>query len=385
MSTAGNALPALESEDVAALVRAALDRPNATVTDVAVEACSEPVTNLMTASLMRVGGLLADDRGSTHWSLFVKTLQSAIHSPAFAQIPAEFHAQALAQFPWRAEGRVYRSSLARHLPAGLRMPAIHRVIDLDDTHMSIWMEDVPLLEADWDLDRYRRAARLLGRMAGRLPERRLPADVLAERKDLREYFFGRVTHAVLPALRDPATWNHPLLREAVDDRLHDDLPALAEAVPPLLDRLDELPRTLVHGDACPQNLLTATGEPDTLVAIDWTFVGVCAIGFDLGQLLAGRAESGDLDPAALASVHDAIFPEYVAGLRDENCAIDEDRVRLGYLGALLIRSGITSLPTELLAGVDTPELRRLFARRAHYARFLVDLGLDLARSLPSHT
>ncbi|TCN44593.1 hypothetical protein EV644_101270 [Kribbella orskensis] len=49
-----------------------------------------------------------------------------------------------------------------------------------------------------------------------------------------------------------------------------------------------------YGDACPQNLLVPADQPDGFVAIDWTASGLVAAGDDLGQLLIGRAHSGEL-------------------------------------------------------------------------------------------
>lgn len=162
----------------------------------------------------------------------------------------------------------------------------------------------------------------------------------------------------------------------VDDRLGHDLETLASRAPALLQRLDTLPRTLVHGDACPQNLLRPIGEPDTVVAIDWTFAGICSVGMDAGQLLAGHAESDDLHPVELPGLLRDIVAGYTAGLVQEDAGLDPDEVWFGVVANLVIRSAFTALPIEML---DRPpdDAASLFERRAGYARFLVDLGLSL--------
>jgi len=72
---------------------------------------------------------------------------------------------------------------------------------------------------------YPRVGRLLGRLAGRFPESpdaaRLPLPL--RHRDLRQYFFGRVSHGVLPALRGDAVWEHPLVAPVVDADLRRDL------------------------------------------------------------------------------------------------------------------------------------------------------------------
>ena len=58
--------------------------------------------------------------------------------------------------------------------------------------------------------------------------------------------------AGLPALDQDELWSHPLVAGAVDARLRADLRTLGGRVPELLDRMDDLPRALPHGDASPR-------------------------------------------------------------------------------------------------------------------------------------
>ncbi len=89
--------------------------------------------------------------------------------------------------------------------------------------------------------------------------------------------------------------------------------------------LESLPQSLAHGDACPQNLLADPREPRGLVAIDWGFVGMEPVGYDLGQLLVGRFESGEMAVSDLAPLSDLILDSYVAGLGDEGWTGDRQR------------------------------------------------------------
>ena len=72
---------------------------------------------------------------------------------------------------------------------------------------------------------------------------------------------------------------------------------------------------------------------------------------------------------------------YAAGLKDADTKVDLNLVRFGVVANLVIRSAFTALPVELLGEPPTDELRKLFARRAGYARFLTDLGIALASDL----
>jgi hypothetical protein len=187
-----------------------------------------------------------------------------------------------------------------------------------------------------------------------------------------------------PRLLDDRTWRHPLVVGTVDAALRADLRRLAGELSGILDRLDALPQAVPHGDASPQNLLVPKGSPDELVAIDISFQCPMAVGFDLGQLLIGLTHAGQLPVEALPSIHDALVPAFVAGMTAQGVAADPADVRCGYVGSLVARAALTSLPLELLetpgAGEPTGELAELFRQRAALTRFLVDLGLDLASS-----
>lgn len=75
-----------------------------------------------------------------------------------------------------------------------------------------------------------------------------------------------LTHVVLPALTEDGAWAHSLVRAVFDARLRRRLLAAADALPALLDELDDTPATTAHGDACTANLLAA-GDRDALVGL----------------------------------------------------------------------------------------------------------------------
>jgi hypothetical protein len=188
---------------------------------------------------------------------------------------------------------------------------------------------------------------------------------------------GLLTHRVFPQLNDEQLWAHPSMTGAADRQLHDDLLALSRRVPALLDTLARLPQSIGHGDACPQNLLVAKDTTDSFVAIDISWQTPEALGFDLGQLLIGRAHSGQLGVELLPALHDVLLLSYLSGLADEGHHPDPDAVRFGCDAALVIRSGFTALPLDELAqsaeSVDRTEL----SRRLALTRYITDLGLAL--------
>ena len=131
--------------------------------------------------------------------------------------------------------------------------------------------------------------------------------------------------------------------------------------------LDALPQALPHGDAGPQNLLV---RPDVVVAIDVSFQHPYAFGFDLGHLLVGLAHAGSVPVDGLPEIHEALVPAFVEGVRDGGVEVSPEAVRYGYLGTLVIRSGLSSIPFELLDGDPSAEV---FRQRAALTRFILDL------------
>jgi hypothetical protein len=162
----------------------------------------------------------------------------------------------------------------------------------------------------------------------------------------------------------------------LDPALPADLDRLAERLPALVDALDALPQTYVHGDASPQNLLVPVAAPGTFVAIDWSLCGLLAVGYDLGQLVVGLAHAGRLDVAELPAVCDGVVPAYRAGLAAEGERVDVEVVRFGCHAALAVRSALTALPLDA-----TPE-PCVLAHRVGLTRHLVDLGLGLPLAGP---
>ena len=103
------------------------------------------------------------------WSLFCKVLQHPKHWPLLPMLPPEVQEDFLDGFPWRIELDLWEPAVLASLPDGVRAPALHRVVDLGDDRLAVWMEDVVESDEPWDLDRYARAAH-----AARPLERPLP-------------------------------------------------------------------------------------------------------------------------------------------------------------------------------------------------------------------
>ncbi len=329
------------------------------------------IPSITTAGRHWVTGTARADGQDHDFRIFVKHIQSWSRHPFFQLVPPEFRAMAADGVPWRTEADVYRSELADHLPVGLSMPRALGIFDLDEESNAVWLEAVPVTAREWDLSRYREAARLLGRFA---TDARVMSTAREVGHDLtmQTYFEGRLCVQVIPAVRDDGLWQHPLVAEAFDDDLHRRLLDAADRAGAYTDELTRITQVASHGDACPNNLLAVEGS-EGFVLIDYGFFGPGPIGFDLAQLLVGDVQVGRRGSEDLAAVDDAILDGYMAGLRAEECWIPDDVVRRAHALQLMLFTGLSTLPLEHLDEEPTPELRRVVAQRADIARFSLDL------------
>jgi phosphotransferase family enzyme len=356
---------------VARLLRASAD--DVTLVDSHATEVAYDLPALTTAGRYWVRGHAAVRGAQVPFAFFVKHVQSFARSPLFAEVPPDVVAMAEAGVPWRTEPLVYRSDLCDRLPPGLRMPRSLGVFDLDEKSAAVWLEEVETHHARWDLPRFERAAYLLGRFAAS-PQVRERALVGQHPFTVRDYLEGRLTHQVLPLLADEKIWHHPLVAGAFGGDLRDLLVDMALHADDLVDELAALPRLTAHGDACPNNLLVVEDSgADGFTVIDFGFMTLLPVGFDLGQLLVGDVQVGRLPAASLAEVEGVIVPAYVEGLRAEGCDIPESVVRRAHALHLMVFVGLSTLPFEHLDAPVTPELEHVTAERAAIARFSLDL------------
>lgn len=362
----------VSDEALATMVAGLLDTPVSSVAlvDSTAELVSYDIPAITTGGRWWVRGTADVSGERTPFTLFVKQVHEWSRSPFFADVPVEVQPWAAQQVPWRTEGAVYRSDLVDHLPTGLAMPRPFGVHDIDDLSYAVWLEVVPTVDAEWDLDRYRRAAHLLGRFAGS-PAVRDRANVGGHEWDVSKYVEGRLKFQVLPMLGSDDLWHHPLLVEAFAD-LRPRLDRAAASVDAVAAELMALPVLAGHGDACPNNLLVTPGDDD-FTMIDFGFFTALPVGFDLGQLLVGDVQIGLRPSDDLSERGAASLTSYVDGLAAEGMEIDEQAVRRAHALQLLLFTGLSALPFELLDAEPTEQVRAMAATRATIARYSLDL------------
>jgi thiamine kinase-like enzyme len=119
-----------------------------------------------------------------------------------------------------------------------------------------------------------------------------------------------------------------------------------------LDALDRLSRTLCHLDLHPANLFA---RDDTTVAIDWSFVGLGAIGEDAGNLVPDSVLDFHVSPDRIGELHEVVSRGYEAGLREAGWDGPAELVHLA-TSATIAAKYAWILPALLRAAVEGREL-----------------------------
>ena len=377
------ALAELPRETLAGMLSS---NPDTVVDDVEVTPIRYAWGSPATAGLWRVD-VTGHDRGRTVSArYFVKLLRHLSRWPLLHTLPEPSRAVFAQRRNWRVELDMYEAGIGAVLPPGMRTPVLHHVRRVNEHYLGLWWEFIDVDPTPWGIGDFARTAYLLGRLAARRAEGKSINESLPEichlpgpASGLRTFAQFRVLAIDVPKLQNPANWRAApvaaALAEVGEPDLPDGLSRLAERVPVLLDRLDQLPQTYAHGDASPQNLLMPRNDRSTRVVIDWGLEKLVPIGFDLGQLLIGLAHADELPAVALPSVEDAIVPAYHQGLADEGCQLDQSIVREGFVASLICRSALSAIPFPDPA--QQPISKKTMENRLRLSRYLVQLAATL--------
>ena len=324
---------------------------------------------ITTAGRFHVRGSAVVEGAVREFSVFVKHVHEWSRSPLFEGVPEEVREIARAGVPWLTEAEVYRSELHDVLPEGLAMPRTLGVREIDASSYALWLEEVRAEQVSWDVAQYASAAELLGRFAASTRVREV-ADRVSHPFTIDTYVEGRLRHQVVPMLRSDV-WEHPLVAASFGS-LRDRMLAAAGRVDDLAAELMALPHLAGHGDACPNNLLVRDGV-EGFTMIDFGFFHRLPVGFDLGQLLVGDVQIGRRRAEDLRERDEACVLAYHRGLHVEGLEIPLEDIRRAHALHLLLFTGISSLPFELLGAAPTAEAHALAADRAALARHSLDL------------
>lgn len=381
----GLVLP-LDSTILTQVVRAALVLPDAIVDHWQVRPAG-PSQGAATVGVYWVAGTARVGPTVHPWAVILKLIRPAAnaHNPA-ALDPAH-------PIYWKREALAYQSGVLVDLPGGVDAPHCFAVEERADETSWVWLEAVrDAVGPRWSLADYARAAACLGRFNGAYLAGRLLPDVgwLGPPGALR----GMLEHLafVEAVVRDPLTWQQPLLRAAFRQPVAESLLRLWNDRHRLLDAIERLPLTLCHKDAFRRNLFwtQAPTGAETLTLIDWAYVGHGEIGLDAADLFGASYHACDVATADVGAFDRAVFNSYLGGLRTAGWQGAAEVARLGYAATAALKYGWVL--AMLLGRIGEPEQQALFetfsgqpmgsfvrqqARLLHYLLGLADEAREL--------
>jgi thiamine kinase-like enzyme len=138
-------------------------------------------------------------------------------------------------------------------------------------------------------------------------------------------------------------WEHPRARQRFPQTENNVFRRMLNEHELFLDKLDQLPLTVSHGDTYPTNFRSRRvyrGQEQT-VAIDWALAGIAPMGDDLGQLVYGTCIN--LRGYKLQDISNLLITSYINGLQDSGCRIEPEIVRFGYVASAAFRVGLFKL------------------------------------------
>ena len=324
-------IPVLSAEQLAPVVRRALDASDASPLEWTCEPLDVELINPITAGLYRVVGTAQAGAGAARpWRVILKVIQrpdltgTPVES-GYAELPEDWNY-------WRREVLAYRSELPDRFMWPLRPVRCWGTDDIDDTTAWLWLEELDATpdRPHWSLAELAASANDWGAFSAQglaMVDDVEPLPWAAHRW-LRGWVATCRVLGSEHAVTHDGCWDHPLVRDRLPASARASYAGLMGAAGSLLDRLDTLPRTVAHHDTHWNNLFRETGpEGRRTVAIDWSFFGTAAIGEDLGHHIALNLFLGAVAPGD-AEAHDATATEaYLAGLRAYGWHGDDEDVR----------------------------------------------------------
>jgi hypothetical protein len=226
---------------------------------------------------------------------------------------------------WKREVLAVQAGLLSDLPkGGLKAPRFYGTVEQDGGAW-IWMEYVKDGQPPrWPLSRFPAAARSLGRMHGAyLGGRPLP-DYPWLSRDQGITWAGDV---------DPTNFlEHPRVQMLLSVENRARMQRIYANRERFFKAYRALPQVFGHCDLNRRNLffrMNAEGVEE-IVGIDWAWVGIAPIGWELLMLLANNALLFEMEPEELPGVEEAAISAYLDTLRSAGWQADSRLVRLGY-------------------------------------------------------
>jgi Phosphotransferase enzyme family len=230
------------------------------------------------------------------------------------------------------EAHAYETGLLKTLPPGLRAPRCFAHRQHGGRHF-LWLEDLGDEAPRWTLDDYAAAARHLGRFNGAyLTGTALPDLPWLSRGWLRSWL-AEGASAMEDLHRHRA---EPLVQRVYTTEVLEVFADLWTRREMLLCALDGLRQVLCHQDAFRRNLFL---RRETLVAVDWAFVGPGPIGGELAPLVTASAAFLAVERGDWTVLERTALDAYRQGLVDAGWDGPPEHPQFGFVASSALRYG----------------------------------------------
>jgi aminoglycoside phosphotransferase (APT) family kinase protein len=273
---------------------------------------------------------------------------------------------------WKREWLAFDSGLLDNLPGQLRAPRTLLTTERGPDEAWIWMEDVEGRPgATWPVDDYASVAFDIGTTQGAYAAgaQVLPTAQWLSRDWLRGWVDALARHAGL--VDDDAVWATEPLQSL--NSLRDRFASLWARREALLAVVDAAPRTVVHCDLWPHNLIAA--DDGTTVAVDWSQVGIGSVAQDLDQLTLDSVWMQVLPGHDLEAIEQMVLPSYLAGLQFSGLEVSLEELEDWYAAAAAVHYG----PLLVMYAAQVAEPGRVDALEARHNRPIADITADKGR------
>ena len=353
----------LEQDDLIAAVRHALQVPAVRVWDWHVRPLSGGFE--ASSSVYHVSGDAWASDQQLPWAAILKIIRPSV----------DRHEHTHWNY-WKREADAYRSGWLQAEPAGLAAPRCYHISERADGSMWLWLEVLQdTASKPWSVSTYERVAYQLGIFNG---SHREHASIGTERWMSGDWLRRYVTDYGQPLAHLPDLHNHPLVSKLYPPAMAHELFHLWQHREAFLAILDRLPKVICHLDAWENNLFVTQITPVAvrIIAVDWAFVGIGAVGQELAPLI-GMSETLSDEPGKIDAVEEPAIAAYLDGLYASGWQGSERDVRLGYTIAMVLTYGLGG--TGWILGIMLDERQHAWWEQATGQP--IEAGLEQLRRL----
>lgn len=240
---------------------------------------------------------------------------------------------------WKREFLMYENEIHTKMPKNLRVPKCFEM-KVENREVWLWLENIKgISDRELTVEDYGVIAKGLGEYQGK--QSREIGDKFHPWMSSR-YWYSTILamwggYAVL-CLDDE---KNNVERRELELCTIDSLSDIWSNRDAFLDIMNKLPRTLCHRDFTPANVFVTKekNKESVITLIDWDCAGIGVLGEDIADLLGEALTFYEFELDKASELMDVLYSNYIDGLREANCEIDKEVVRLGQTMCFVLRWG----------------------------------------------